>query len=38
MVAAFVSNNKLLYKLGEICINYVWPMDLWLSNSTHPSP
>lgn len=28
MVAAFVLNNKVLYKLGQICINYVWPMAL----------
>lgn len=28
MVAAFVLNNKVLYKLEQICINYVCPMAL----------
>lgn len=36
MAAAFVLNNKLLYKLGKICINYVWPVTPWLSNSHTP--
>lgn len=32
MVAAFVLNNKVLYKLGQICINYISPMTPWFSN------
>jgi hypothetical protein len=36
MAAAFVLNNKLLYKLGQICINYVWP--IWLPGPLDYTP